>query len=101
MTTKKSDIKTEKVNEKISFEKALERLEEIVEEMEGGSLSLDKMIAGFEEGQTLLKFCTQKLNEVEKKIEVLVKKGDKVTTEPFDEKMVDEDTDVSKPDSLF
>ncbi|OGV57443.1 MAG: exodeoxyribonuclease VII small subunit [Lentisphaerae bacterium RIFOXYA12_FULL_48_11] len=101
MTTKKSDIKTEKVNEKISFEKALERLEEIVEEMEGGSLSLDKMIAGFEEGQTLLKFCTQKLNEVEKKIEVLVKKGDKVSTEPFDEKMVDEDTDVSKPDSLF
>ena len=101
MTTRKTETKTEKVNEKISFEKALERLEEIVEEMEGGSLSLDKMIAGFEEGQALLKFCTQKLNEVEKKIEVLVKKGDKISTEPLDEKTVEEDSEGSKSDNLF
>jgi len=98
--TKKIEIKTDKVEEKVSFEKALERLESIVSEMEGGSLSLDKMISRFEEGQSLLKFCTQKLNEVERKIEVLVKKGDKVSTEPFDEKSVEEPGN-DKSESLF
>jgi len=97
MTARKND----KVEEKVSFEKALERLEEIVGEMEGGSISLDKMIASFEEGQALLKFCTQKLNEVEKKIEVLVKKGDKISTEPLDEKSVEEESADSKSDTLF
>lgn len=67
-----------------SFEKALERLESIVAEMEGGSLSLEKLIADFEEGQQLIKFCTGKLNEIEKKVEILVKRGDTLTAEPFD-----------------
>ncbi len=68
----------------MNFEKALARLEAIVGEMEGGTLSLEKMMAYFEEGSQLVKFCTQKLNEVEKKIEILVKKGDQVTAEPFE-----------------
>lgn len=66
-----------------SFEKALARLEAIVKEMEAGSLNLDRMMAYFEEGSRLVKVCEQKLNEVEKKIEKLVKKDGKVTTEPF------------------
>jgi exodeoxyribonuclease VII small subunit len=69
----------------LSFEKALARLEAIVAEMEGGELSLEKMMAYFEEGTGLVKHCSQKLNEVEKKIEILVKKGDGVSAEPFDE----------------
>ncbi|MBN1670133.1 MAG: exodeoxyribonuclease VII small subunit [Kiritimatiellae bacterium] len=77
---------TKQTREKeLSFEQALERLEAIVEEMEGGSLSLEKMTAHFEEGQTLVKFCSKKLNEVERKIEILVKKGDGVEAEPFEE----------------
>ena len=67
-----------------NFETSLARLEAIVKDMEAGSLDLEEMIARFEEGQTLLAFCTEKLNEVEKKIEVLVRKGGKLTTEPFD-----------------
>ena len=59
----------------MGFEAALARLEAIVEEMESGELDLDKMIAAFEEGQRLVKFCSAKLNEVEKKIEKLVKDG--------------------------
>lgn len=66
------------------FEKSLERLEKIVSEMEDGSLGLEEMMGRFEEGQALIKFCTKKLNEVERKIEVLVKKGDEVTAEPYD-----------------
>jgi exodeoxyribonuclease VII small subunit len=69
----------------ITFEVALKRLETIVDEMESGEMDLDKMIASFEEGQKLVKFCTAKLNEVEKKIEKIVKDGNGGTTvEPFE-----------------
>jgi len=67
-------------DKKMGFEKALARLEEIVAEMESGSLSLDKMMASFEEGTRLVKFCGSKLNEVERKVEILAKKGDAETT---------------------
>jgi exodeoxyribonuclease VII small subunit len=70
--------------EKQGFEKSLERLEEIVAEMEAGKLSLEDMIARFEEGQALVTQCTKKLNEVEKRIEILLKKEDgSVQAEPF------------------
>ena len=64
-----------KEEEALGFEAALKRLETIVEEMEAGETDLDTMIASFEEGQKLVKFCTAKLNEVEKKIEKIVKDG--------------------------
>ena len=74
----------EKTDKTPSFEKALARLEEIAAEMEGGELGLEKMVAAFEEGQKLVKLCSSRLNEVEKKIEMLVKKADgTVGTEPF------------------
>ena len=66
----------EKAEKAQSFEKALARLEEIAAEMESGELGLEKMVAAFEEGQKLVKLCSSKLNEVEKKIELLVKKSD-------------------------
>ena len=67
----------------LDFEKALTRLETLVSEMEGGKLTLDQMMAHFEEGSKLVKVCDQKLNEVEKKIEKLVKRGNEIATEPF------------------
>jgi exodeoxyribonuclease VII small subunit len=75
--------KSAKAEETPSFEQALTRLETLVKEMEGGTLSLDRMMACFEEGSQLVKVCEVKLNEVEKKIEVLVKKGDATSTQPF------------------
>lgn len=68
----------------IDFEKSLERLEAIVEEMEGGELPLEQMIRHFEEGSRLVTLCSAKLNEVEQKIEKLVKKGGDLTSEPFE-----------------
>ena len=53
--------------------------------MEGGDLSLEDMIKRFEEGQKLIGFCSKKLDEVERKIEILVKKGDTLEEEPFEE----------------
>ncbi|HNX53168.1 MAG TPA: exodeoxyribonuclease VII small subunit [Pontiellaceae bacterium] len=67
----------------VDFEKSLERLEAIVEEMESGDLSLEQMIKHFEEGSKLVTLCSGKLNEVEQKIEKLVKKGGTLTAEPF------------------
>ncbi|MDX9975253.1 MAG: exodeoxyribonuclease VII small subunit, partial [FCB group bacterium] len=64
---------------------ALKRLEAIVEEMESGETELDAMIASFEEGQRLVAFCSSKLNEVEKRIETIVKDGaGGVTGAPFE-----------------
>jgi exodeoxyribonuclease VII small subunit len=90
MTTVKTDRKSAKSEEKIGFEKAMARLDKIVGEMEGGSLTLEEMISRFEEGQSLVKLCGEKLNEVEKKVEMLVKKGDEISTETFEEEAEEE-----------
>ena len=59
----KKETKKEEIPElQISFEKALEKLEGIVDEMESGKLSLEAMISRFEESQKLIKFCGAKLN---------------------------------------
>lgn len=66
-----------------NFEQSLARLEQLVREMEGGQLSLEKMMSHFEEGSALVKVCGDKLNEVEAKIEMLVKKDGKVVSQPL------------------
>lgn len=68
----------------LPFEEALKRLEELVNEMESGALSLDQMITHFEEGTGLLEKCGKQLNEVERRIEKLVKKDGKIASEPFE-----------------
>jgi exodeoxyribonuclease VII small subunit len=72
--------------EKIKFEKALERLEEIVTRLEDGDLELEKSLQMFEEGIKMAKICQSRLSAAEKKIEKLVKDnmGD-ISTEPIDE----------------
>lgn len=73
-----------KQSESAGFESNLKRLEEIVKSMESGTLDLDQMIAAFEEGQKLVKSCTTTLNEVEQRIEIIVKNSQgEMTTEPF------------------
>ena len=54
-----------------SFEQALERLETIVSELEGGSLSLEESIARYEEGVRLSRRLTETLDQAEKRIERL------------------------------
>ncbi|NLB60505.1 MAG: exodeoxyribonuclease VII small subunit [Lentisphaerae bacterium] len=72
-----------KTNARASFEQALERLEKIVHEMESGTMSLAKMMQHFEEGMGLVRSCSEQLNEVEQKIEILIKKNGQTTTAPF------------------
>ena len=56
-----------------NFEGALDELEQVVEQLESGDLALDDSLAAFEKGVGLVKFCNHKLNEVEKKVELLIK----------------------------
>jgi exodeoxyribonuclease VII small subunit len=58
------------------FETALKRLEEIVRKLEGGDLSLEDSLKAFEEGVKQAAFCSKKLNEAEKRVEVLLKQKD-------------------------
>jgi exodeoxyribonuclease VII small subunit len=71
--------------ENLDFESALEKLQKIVEDLEKGGLSLDNTLSEFSQGMKLLKFCHQKLDQAEKKIELMLKEDDEFTTEvPFD-----------------
>ena len=65
----------------IKFEKAMTRLESIVEELERGDLNIDKSLEIFEEGIKMSRVCSKKLSEAEAKIEKLTKgkKGELVT----------------------
>ena len=68
----------------IKFEKAMSRLEKIVEELESGDLDIDKSLEIFEEKIKMSRLCSKKLNEAEAKIEKLTKdKKGELTTELF------------------
>ncbi|HLO25084.1 MAG TPA: exodeoxyribonuclease VII small subunit [Geobacteraceae bacterium] len=58
------------------FETALKKLEEVVKKLEGGELSLDESLKAFEEGVKLAAFCSRKLDEAEKRVELLVRQKD-------------------------
>ena len=66
------------------FEVALKRLEEIVSQMESSEMDLDKSLTMFEEGIKLVRFCSGKLDEAKKKVEVLTKKGGVMVVMPFE-----------------
>ena len=69
----------------LKFEQALDKLENTVKKMEEGNVSLDKSLELFEEGVKLAKFCSAKLREVEKKVEILKKDvNDIAYKEPFE-----------------
>ncbi|MGH9443438.1 MAG: exodeoxyribonuclease VII small subunit [Thermoanaerobaculia bacterium] len=68
----------------VSFEKSLERLEAIVEKLESEDLGLDASLALFEEGIGLSKVCREKLSEVERRVELVLKGADgEYSTTPF------------------
>jgi exodeoxyribonuclease VII small subunit len=58
------------------FESALKSLEDIVLQLETGDLTLDRALELFEEGINISRFCNSKLEEAERKVEILVKAAD-------------------------
>jgi exodeoxyribonuclease VII small subunit len=84
----------------LSFEAAIERLQTIVEELEGGSLSLEESITRYEEGVKLSRRLTQTLDQAEKRIERLSSRADgEPVTEPMEleGEPADEPKPVAKP----
>jgi len=68
----------------LKFDQALKRLEKLVEEMEDQEVSLEASLKKYEEGVRLARLCTEKLNQAEKKIEILKKPaGEEPETVPF------------------
>ncbi len=68
-----------------SFEKNIERLDSIVQEMEDPELPLERALLLYEEGMKLSEVCHKQLEEAEGRIEILMKKaGGKVVAEPFE-----------------
>lgn len=71
--------------ESMTFETAMERLENVVRALESGEITLDKSLELFEEGVALARVCSARLDEVEAKIEVLLERNGEIVTEPFSE----------------
>ena len=56
----------------LTFEESLKRLEEIVTELEGNKLALEQSLQVFEEGVKLVRFCAGRLDDAERRIEILL-----------------------------
>lgn len=72
-TQSTAEPKKKTKKEEKSFETALARLNEIVSALEGGSAPLDQSLALYEEGISLVRFCTEKLDAAEAQIKVLTR----------------------------
>ncbi len=65
------------------FEQGLASLENIVKQLESGDLPLEKALSLFEEGVRISAVCRKQLEEAETRVEILTRRGDSVTAEPF------------------
>ncbi len=65
------------------FEDSLEELEQLVEQMEQGDLSLEESLKSFERGVKLTNTCQKALQDAEQKVQILLEKNGKQNLEPF------------------
>lgn len=73
------------MSKELKFEDMMKKLDEISEELESGQMPLEESLKKYEEGIKLLRLCRRRLDETKRKVEILVKKGNKLTAEPFEE----------------
>ena len=69
----------------IDFEKALDQLEQLVEGMENGDLSLEDSLKAFEQGIKLTRDCQAALAEAEQKVQVLMEENGQLKTSTLDD----------------
>jgi exodeoxyribonuclease VII small subunit len=97
-----------KAETQLNFEGAMDRLEEIVEQMESGKMMLEELIGRYEEGMKLVKICQERLASAEQRIEIITRNhagkpvvksfepaAEKETPPPREEKGVNKNDDVS------
>lgn len=66
------------------FEDSMEELENIVEQMEKGDLTLEESLKAFERGIKLTRICQQALTDAEQKVQILIEQNGNQTLEPFE-----------------
>jgi len=95
MKTNQEQVKT--------FEASLEALEQIVHELEGGDLPLEKSLELFEDGIRLSRQCQERLNQAERRIEILLRanQGHPVGRSFEEAKAISEDTPASNDENNF
>jgi len=74
----------------LKFEEAMEKLQKITQELEGEDLPLEEALQKFEEGMKLVSFCERKLEEAEKKIQVLIREENTLKLKDWKEEKEDE-----------
>lgn len=99
MEKKKSAKLIPEKGEPVDFEKAMKELENIAEQLEDGELGLDDSISRFERGITLARFCRAKLDEAERKIEIL-QKGEGSAVAPKKVKVKNDTGEIEDEDEL-
>lgn len=67
------------------FEDALEKLEDIVRRMEAGEMTLEESLKAFEEGIRLSRLCAKKLDEADRRVDLLLREEGELATRPFAE----------------
>jgi exodeoxyribonuclease VII small subunit len=81
-----------------TFEGSLKRLEEIVAQLEGNQLALEQSLEIFEEGVKLVRFCAGRLDEAERRIEILLADKDgRLQAEPFPDESEDAAGEAERP----
>ena len=68
----------------VNFEKAMSQLEQLVEDMEQGDMSLEDALKHFEKGISLAADCQQALSKAEQKVSQLIEKNGELLEKPFD-----------------
>jgi exodeoxyribonuclease VII small subunit len=68
----------------IDFEQQLSDLEDLVKSLESGELNLEESLKSFERGIAVARDCQAALKQAEQKVEVLMRKGDELISEPFE-----------------
>jgi exodeoxyribonuclease VII small subunit len=91
--------KTKALPKNLSFEKALERLQEIVAELEDPEKGLEASLELFEEGVGLSRFCSSRIDEIQKRVEVVLRETpDALVTEPLDDELDEDALDGEEPE---
>lgn len=92
--------KTKTPPKNLSFEKALERLQEIVSELEDPEKGLEASLELFEEGVALSRLCRSRIDEIQKRVDVVLKETPEgLATGPLDEELDDDVEDDDDEDA--
>ena len=65
------DMAKPKISDPVSYEAALEELEQLIARIEAGQMPLDQLLSGYQRGASLLAFCRERLTAVQDQIKVL------------------------------